>query len=125
MSKILVIEDDEVMREMLRLQLVQAGYDVVLAHDAAVAANAVTRQQPDLVLADINMPYMNGLQLVEAMKSDPATARIPVIFVTGNPDAEAEAMRIGGVGFLTKPLREDELLALVARHLPHPMSGAP
>lgn len=125
MSKILVIEDDEVMREMLRLQLVQAGYDVILAHDAAVAANAVTTQRPDLVLADIHMPYMNGLQLVEAMKSDPATARIPVIFVTANPDAEAEAMRIGGVGFLTKPLREDDLLAMVARHLPHPMSGTP
>lgn len=125
MSKILVIEDDEVMREMLRLRLVQAGYGVILAHDAAVAAHAVTTQRPDLVLADINMPYLSGLQLIEAMKSDPATAHIPVIFVTGNAAAEADAMRAGGAGFLTKPVRDDDLLAMVARHLPHPMSRTP
>jgi CheY-like chemotaxis protein len=125
MSKILVIEDDEVMREMLRLRLVQAGYAVILAHDAAVAAHAVTTQRPDLILADINMPYLSGLQLIEAMKSDPATAHIPVIFVTGNAAAEAEAMRVGGAGFLTKPVRDEDLLAMVARHLPHPMSRTP
>ena len=125
MSKILVIEDDGVMREMLRLRLVQAGYAVIVAHDAAVAAHAVTTQRPDLILADIYMPYLSGLQLIEAMKSDPATAHIPVIFVTGNAAAEAEAMRVGGAGFLTKPVRDDDLLAMVARHLPHPMSRTP
>jgi DNA-binding response OmpR family regulator len=117
MSRILVIEDDEVMREVLRLQLGQAGYDVLLAKDAMVAAHAVMTQRPDLVLADIDLPYMNGLQIVEAMKSDPETARIPVIFVTGRPDAEAEAMRLGGAGYLTKPLRMDDLLSMVATHL--------
>ena len=125
MSKILVIEDDEVMREMLRLRLVQAGYGVILAHDAAVAAHAVTKERPDLVLADIHMPYLSGLQLIEAMKSDPATAPIPVIFVSGNAGAEAEAMRVGGAGFLAKPVRDEDLLAMVARHLPHPMSRGP
>jgi CheY-like chemotaxis protein len=125
MSKILVIEDDEVMREMLRLRLVQAGYAVIVAHDAAVAAHAVMKQRPDLVLADINMPYLSGLKLIEAMKSDPVTAHIPVIFVSGNAAAEAEAMRVGGAGFLAKPVRDEDLLAMVARTLPHPMSRSP
>jgi CheY-like chemotaxis protein len=113
LKKILVIEDDEVMREWLGLQLGQAGYEVVMAWDAILATNVVMTQRPDLVVADIGMPYMNGLELVQAMKSDPATARIPVIFVTGNAAAQAEAMRVGGAGFLTKPLRVDELLAHV------------
>jgi CheY-like chemotaxis protein len=117
MKRILVIEDDQVMREWLQLELGQAGYDVVVAWDAILATNVVITQRPDLVLADIDMPYMNGLQLVEAMKSDPATAQIPVIFVTGNANAEAEAMRIGGAGFLTKPVRADHLLRVVAAHL--------
>jgi CheY-like chemotaxis protein len=117
MKRILVIEDDVVMREWLNLHLTQGGYDVRLAADAVVAAHAVMSQRPDLVLADINMPYMSGLQLVEAMKEDPATAQIPVIFVTGNANAEAEATRIGGAGFLTKPVRAEHLLAVVAAHL--------
>jgi CheY-like chemotaxis protein len=114
MKKIVVVEDDEVMRELLSLQLTNAGYEVHLARDAAVAAHAVTQQRPDLVLADIDMPFMNGLQLVEAMKGDPETALIPVIFITGNASREAEAMRTGAAGFLTKPLREEHLLRSVA-----------
>ena len=114
MKKILIIEDDQIMRELLQLRLINAGYDVLLAADAVVAANAVMTRRPDLVLADIDMPYMNGLQLVQAMKADPATARIPVIFVTGNTEAESEAMQLGAAGFFAKPLRVDDLLAKVA-----------
>jgi CheY-like chemotaxis protein len=117
MKKILVIEDDEIMRELLLLKLSGAGYEVLLAKDAVVAAHAVMTERPDLVLADIDMPYLNGLQLVQALKSDPETARIPVIFVTGNTAAEAEAMQLGAAGFFAKPLRVDELLAALAAQL--------
>jgi CheY-like chemotaxis protein len=114
MKTILVIEDDEIMRDLLHLKLGGAGYHVLLAKDAVVAANAVMKGRPDLVLMDIDMPHLNGLQLAQAMKSDPETARIPVIFVTGRTDAEAEAMQLGAAGFFAKPLRADDLLAKLA-----------
>ena len=111
------MDDDECMRELLRLHLANAGYEVELAEDAIAAGRVLLRQQTDLVLADIEMPFMTGLEFVEAMKSDAATASIPVIFVTSRADAEARANQLGAAAFLTKPLRADHLLATVAKHV--------
>ena len=60
---------------------------------------------------------MSGLELVQAMKSDPATRAIPVIFVTSRTDAEPEARQLGAAGYLIKPLHVDNLLAMVAQHV--------
>ena len=116
-GRVLVMDDDELMRELLRLHLCGAGYEVLLAEDAVVAGHLVLKEPPDLVLADIEMPYMSGLELVEAMKADPATRSIPVIFVTSRTDAEARARQLGAVGYLVKPLHVDNLLAMVAKHI--------
>ena len=116
-ARVLVMDDDELMRELLRLHLTSAGYEVLLAEDAVVAGHLVLSQPPDLVLANIEMPYMSGLELVQAMKSDPATCAIPVIFVTSRTDAEAEARQLGAAGYLIKPLHVDNLLAMVAQHV--------
>lgn len=120
-ARVLVMDDDELMRELLRLHLCSAGYEVLLAEDAIVAGHLVLKQAPDLVLADIEMPYMSGLEFVQAMKSDPATRSIPVIFLTSRTDAEPQARQIGAAGYLIKPLHVDHLLAMVAQHV----SGAP
>jgi EAL domain-containing protein (putative c-di-GMP-specific phosphodiesterase class I)/CheY-like chemotaxis protein len=116
--RILVVDDDESMRELVRLHLGNAGYDVVLAEDAIVAGHLVLRSPPDLIIADVEMPYMDGFQFVEALKADPAVSAIPVIFLTVRADGETRGKQLGAAGYLAKPLRADRLLATVATHLP-------
>lgn len=116
-ATILVIDDDECMRQLLLIHLSNAGYDVVLAEDAIVAARALLRQRPDVIVADIAMPFMDGLEFLQVLKADPATAPIPVIFVTCHTEAEPRARQLGAAAFLTKPIRADDLLATVAKQL--------
>jgi diguanylate cyclase (GGDEF)-like protein len=116
-AKILVVDDDESMRGLLRLHLTSAGYDVQLAEDAVDAGHLVLRNPPDLIIADVEMPYMDGFQFVEALKSDPAVSAIPVIFLTVRADAEARGKRLGAADYLAKPLVVERLLATVAKHV--------
>ena len=117
-AKILVLDDDESMRELVRLHLSNAGYDVQLAEDAIVAGHLVLRDRPDLIVADVDMPYMDGFQFVEALRSDPAVAAIPVIFLTVMAGGESRGRQVGAVGYLNKPVVVDRLLAMVAKHVP-------
>ena len=116
-AKILVMDDDQCMRELMRLHLRNAGYEVLVAEDAVAAGHMVMKQRPDLILADVEMPFMTGLEFVEALRADHAVATIPVIFVTSRADAEARGKELGAVGFLTKPLIADRLLTLIAKHV--------
>ena len=111
------MDDDEVIRELLRLHLAAAGYEVLLAEDGVAGGLIMQKQRPDLVLVDIDMPYFDGLELLKSMKSDPSVERIPVIFITSKTDAEAQARRFGAVAYFTKPLRMASLLDAVARNL--------
>jgi diguanylate cyclase (GGDEF)-like protein len=115
---ILVVDDDESMRELVRLHLSNAGYDVVLAENAIVAGHLVLRSPPDLIIADVEMPYMDGFQFVQGLKADPAVSGIPVIFLTARADGESRGRQLGAAGYLTKPLLADRLLAMVSTHLP-------
>jgi EAL domain-containing protein (putative c-di-GMP-specific phosphodiesterase class I)/CheY-like chemotaxis protein len=117
-AKILVLDDDESMRELVRVHLSNAGYDVQLAEDAIVAGQLVLRNPPDLIIADVEMPYMDGFQFVEALKSDPAVCAIPVIFLTVTTGGESRSRQVGAVGYLNKPVVVDRLLAMVAKHVP-------
>ena len=116
-TTILVMEDEELMRELLRMHLSNAGYEVLLAEDAVVAGHLVLRQRPDLILADIEMPFMDGLEFVELLKADEALSRIPVIFVSSRSDFEDRCKELGAVAFLKKPVLVDPLLAAVAKHV--------
>jgi diguanylate cyclase (GGDEF)-like protein len=117
-AKILVLDDDESMRELVRLHLSNAGYDVQLAEDAIVAGHLVLRNPPDLIIADVEMPYMDGFQFVEALKSDPGVSAIPVIFLTVMAGGESRGRQLGAAGYLNKPVVVDRLLAMVAKHVP-------
>lgn len=121
MANILVVDDDEVARELLYLHLAGAGYGVKLAEDAIEAGYVLLEQHVDLLVADIEMPFMDGIDLVRAIKSDPAVASLPVVFITSNAEHEDQARALGAA-FLRKPLRADELLASVARQLKTPSS---
>ncbi|HJT60051.1 MAG TPA: response regulator [Burkholderiales bacterium] len=115
-ARILVVDDDECVRELMHLHLSGAGYQVQVAEDAIVAGHLLLQEGVDLLVTDIEMPFMDGLDLVKAIRSDPAIASLPVVFVTSQPGHEDAAAELGAM-YLRKPLRADELLKSVATSL--------
>ena len=117
-ASILVVDDDESIRELLRLHLSAAGYQVQVAADAIAAGYSVLGGAPDLIICDISMPHMTGFEFVAALKADPSVPYIPVIFLTSIEDGDLRGKELGAVGYITKPVRADKLLSLVAQHVP-------
>ena len=117
-ARILIVDDDDSIRDLLRLHLSAAGYEVEVAADAIAAGYLVLKGPPDLIITDVNMPHMDGFEFVEALRADSALPRIPVIFLTSVEDGEARGRELGAAGYVTKPVRSDRLLALVAQHVP-------
>jgi CheY-like chemotaxis protein len=95
---------------------------VLCAESAVAAGHIVHERQPDLIVADIEMPYMDGIEFAQTVKADPATSSIPFIFVSANPDAEPQVRRVGAAAFVKKPLMPREFLAAVARHVGGPIA---
>ena len=123
-ATILVVDDDESIRELLRLHLGGAGYEVRVAADAIDAGYMVLRDPPDLIICDISMPHMDGFEFVAALKADKSLPPIPVIFLTSMEEGDNRGKELGAVGYITKPVRADRLLQLVAQHVPggtHPI----
>ena len=117
-ASILVVDDDESIRELLRLHLSAAGYEVQVAADAIAAGYLVLRSPPDLIISDVNMPHMDGFEFVAALKADKTLPAIPVIFLTSIEEGDGRGKELGAVGYLTKPVRADKLLQMVAKHVP-------
>ena len=118
MAKILVIDDCNIMRELLALQLASAGHDVDKASDVVSGGHAVLSARPDLIVSDVDMPVVDGFQLIAALRENGAGLGIPVIFVSSNPTREPGAMVLGAAAFLSKPVSVDRLLSCVAASLP-------
>ena len=117
-ATVLVVDDDESIRSLLRMHLSAAGYEVHVAEDAIAAGYLVLRSPPDLIICDINMPHMDGFEFVAALKADTTLPKIPVIFLTSNEEGDERGRQLGAVGYIVKPVRADRLLALVAQHVP-------
>lgn len=90
----MVVDDDQSMRDLLKFHLRKTGYDVLTAEDAVVAGHLVVRHRPDLLIVDVQMPYMNGYEFVAAVKSDPETENIPVLFLTNDEDVSQQAAKL-------------------------------
>lgn len=119
MAKILVIEDDPTFLDLLRVHLSAAGHQVEIAEDAEIGLRSVIADTPDIVILDINVPYLDGLELLEALRKDPATREVPVVVVTGRGDDEtyAKVQKIGVADYLTKPVQREQLIESIERHL--------
>ena len=111
------MDDDESIRDLLRCILARAGYEVQVAEDAIAAGYMVLRRPPDLIISDINMPHMDGFEFVAALKADKTVPDIPVIFLTSVEEGTSRGKLLGAVGYVTKPVRADRLLVLVAQHV--------
>jgi two-component system, chemotaxis family, chemotaxis protein CheY len=114
---VLAVDDDPTIRELIRIHLGAAGYEVRVAKDGVEAGHMVLRSPPDLIVSDVNMPHMDGFEFVAALKADKSLPAIPVIFLTCEEDADARGKALGAVGYVTKPIHADRLLALVAKHV--------
>jgi len=113
--RILIIDDDIDFSQVLRMHLSAVGYAAEVAEDAVEGGKAILARLPNLILCDINMPHLSGLELVELLRADNLTASIPVIFISGRNDGEAinKAVRLGAADFLVKPIAREELLKSV------------
>jgi len=123
-SKILLVEDDEMNRDMLSRRLVKRGYDVVIATDGEQGVQMARSEAPAIVLMDMSLPVMDGWTATRTLKEDPATADIPIIALTAHAMSgdEEKARSAGCDDFDTKPVELTRLLgkieALVARSSP-------
>ena len=113
--RILIIDDDPEFAALLSMHLVAAGYTAEVAEDAVEGGKALLEHPPALVLCDIGMPYLNGLELISLMRSDENSASIPVIFISGRSDSStmAKAVELGAADFLSKPITREQLLQAV------------
>ena len=114
-KKILVVEDTEDNRQILRDLLSAAGYDMIEAHDGAEGVARAGEHRPDLILMDIQMPVMDGYEATRRIKADPALKAIPVIAVTSYALSgdEEKARTAGGDDYITKPFSPRQMLAKV------------
>ena len=113
--KVLVIEDNRDMRMFLRRVLARQGYQFLEAADARQGLAVARREHPDLILMDLSLPEMDGLEATRRLKSDAQLGRIPVLAVTAHarPADEQQAIEAGCDGYLSKPYRLQDFLALV------------
>lgn len=115
MRPLLLVEDNAMNRDMLSRRLARRGYEVALALDANQALQMARAALPALVLMDLSLPGMDGLEATRRLKADPATASIPVIALTAHAMASDRqcALAAGCDDFETKPIEFDRLLAKI------------
>ena len=112
MSKILLVEDNEMNRDMLTRRLERKGFEVVIAVDGQAGVDMATTANPDLVLMDLSLPVMDGWEATRHIKADPAIQSIPVIALTAHAMAgdEKRALEAGCDDYDTKPINFSRLL---------------
>jgi DNA-binding response OmpR family regulator len=128
LAKILVIEDDVTFLGLLRVHLAGIGHEVQTAEDAALGLRAIMDNPPDIIILDIYVPYLDGFELLETLRTDPATVQIPIIVLTGRSDDElyAKAQSLGVADYFTKPVQRDTLIKSIEKVLAsHPRRPDP
>jgi two-component system, sensor histidine kinase and response regulator len=119
MKRILVIDDEPWLREMVRLALVEKGFDVIEAENGALGIEKARKELPDLILCDVNMEQVDGYLTLSALRNEPTTSAIPFILMTGMADNAGmrHGMELGADDYLPKPFRIEELYAAVEARL--------
>src|SRR6266853_251080 len=119
MKRILVIDDEEWLREMVHMALAQKGFEVLEAENGAAGIEVAQKSLPDLVLCDVNMEKVDGYLTLSSLRNEPATASIPFILMTGLGDHAGmrHGMELGADDYLPKPFTVDALYAAVEARL--------
>lgn len=115
MTKILVVDDEEGILELLDEDLSDNGFDVISANNGASALAQIYREQPDIVLLDLNIPEINGYEVLRELRDATTTKNLPVILLTGVSPTEGEqaAVELGANHYVTKPCKLSSLRAVI------------
>lgn len=119
MKTILTVDDSASVRQMVRLTLAGAGYQVTEAADGAAGLKQAQATPANMVVTDLNMPVMDGMTFIRELRKLPAYKGVPIIFLTTESDAarKQEAKQAGATGWITKPFQQDQLLAVIRKVL--------
>lgn len=118
-GKILIAEDEKLTLDMLRCGLEENGFEVITASNGFEAILAVENQSPDIVVTDIMMPRLNGIDLLRALKNNGETRDIPVMLISAVDDVELirKGLALGAVDYITKPFKINEIVGKLGHHL--------
>ena len=117
--KILIVDDDSTTRKLLRIYLKGNGFDVATAENGLDAIEKLGGEAVNLVVTDLNMPYMDGIEFIRSMKANPETAHIPVLMITTETDEDERkrAVAAGADGYLSKPVTSETVATMIRRML--------
>lgn len=120
MAKILIVEDDRFLRELIARKLIKEGYEIVEAVDGEEGVKKVKDEKPDLILLDLILPGMDGFEVLAKIKDDPKTSLIPVLILSnlGQKEEIEKGLKLGAVDFLVKAhFTPDEIVEKIKRIL--------
>ena len=117
MATVLTVDDSPSIRQMIKVTLEPAGHRVVEAGDGVQGLSQAQSSRPDMVITDLNMPNMNGLELIRALRKVPTLTGLPIVFLTteSNEALKQEAKSAGATGWITKPFKPEQLISVVAK----------
>ncbi|MDP2854375.1 MAG: response regulator transcription factor [Smithellaceae bacterium] len=115
MAKILIVDDEQDIADLVSYNLEKEGFDTIKAYDGADVLKIVKTQKPDLIILDLMLPHMNGLDICRAIRANPEIAHVPVIMLTAKGDEVDKiiGLEIGADDYITKPFSVKELIARV------------
>jgi two-component system response regulator MtrA len=110
-QSVLIVDDEPMARQLLRLMLVRAGFNVSEAEDGFDALEKVRSSQPDIVLLDVMMPGIDGFSVCQTLRKQENTSNLPIIMLSAKTDLESinEGLRVGATKYLTKPISPEDL----------------
>jgi len=116
-KRILAVDDSKTMRDMVSFTLKGAGYEVMVADDGVNALSALKGEEVDLIITDINMPNMNGIELVQNLRGDPRFRATPILILTTESDdgIKQQGRAAGATGWIVKPFVPEKLLKVVGK----------
>ncbi|MFG2512048.1 response regulator [Streptomyces sp. NPDC048584] len=124
-GRVLVVDDNKVIRQLIRVNLELEGIEVVTAADGAECLEVVQQVRPDLVTLDVVMPRLDGLRTAARLRTDPRTSHLPLVIVSACSQYEIESgLEVGVDAFLAKPFDPAELVRLVQQLIPSPLEDA-
>lgn len=114
---ILTVDDSTSVRQMVSFTLKEAGYDVIEACDGKDAINKLGSKSVNLIITDLNMPNMDGIELIKKVRLMPALKFVPIVMLTTESQAEKkmEGKQAGATGWIVKPFKQEQLLAVVKK----------
>lgn len=119
MKTILTIDDSKSVRDMVTFTLEPEGYRIVAAEDGSDGLNKLRAEQPDMVITDLNMPVMNGIEFIAQARTEQAGSGIPIVMLTteSSPEMKEKGKSAGATGWINKPFDSDKLIAITRKLL--------